>query len=234
MIPSVRHDDGMGSNRPVYRPEHPPHHESRLHKKVPSTFRRKKLNIFGSRGTGVDQRGLKQGWYDFPEWREELGEFWPAIRTNDYEDSTDLHVSHKPQGLPLHIAARYGQQLLCALRYLKSLGYVHTDFKSDNIFWQLGPRSAIVRRENQGAVVVSGRPGGAGGGAARGASAVSKAKAKASAGAKLPQGLGGAAGGSGGFGAAVKKTGAAGKKSKLEAPVWDKVGVLFVKNYFCT
>ena len=96
----------------------------------------------------------------------------------------------------MHIATRYFQQLLRALRFLKKLGFVHTDLKPDNIFWNLGgrfgsykgdaqirdpPPSAAARLGGKGGAVASkgaGVPGGKGPPGAGGAGAVGAPSSK--------------------------------------------------------
>ena len=98
-----------------------------------------KVNIFGSRGMKRDSGGTLQGFHPFPSWKADLGEIYNDV----YQ--TDAETDGATQGLPVHIASRYFQQVLRALRYLKKLGFVHTDIKPENIFWSLGKEDAQIR-----------------------------------------------------------------------------------------
>eukprot|EP00391_Amoebophrya_sp_Ameob2_P012973 CAMPEP_0178997710 /NCGR_PEP_ID=MMETSP0795-20121207/9106_1 /TAXON_ID=88552 /ORGANISM="Amoebophrya sp., Strain Ameob2" /LENGTH=2001 /DNA_ID=CAMNT_0020690303 /DNA_START=121 /DNA_END=6128 /DNA_ORIENTATION=+ len=61
-------------------------------------------------------------------------------------------------GFPVHIAGRFAQNILHALRFLKTVGYIHTDLKPENIMvhykqpraagspgWSGAPRNALTR-----------------------------------------------------------------------------------------
>lgn len=95
---------------------------------------------------------------------QELGGTYSVV----YQTDSEVGPQEKPetQGLPVHIASRYSQQLLRALRYLRSLNWVHTDIKPDNIFWMLSDRDAQVRNVSNA---------GGGGGAAASSSSRSSA-----------------------------------------------------------